>query len=446
MQKTFSEAIARARVQPYQWIVALLAFMVLMFDGIDMQSLALVAPTIFDEWQIDRAEFGPAMAAALFGMAIGAAMGGWLGDRFGRVTMLFVAAFVFGAATVAAGFTHDVWTMTSVRVLGGLGFGAAFPNSMALANDWMPQRLRAYTVATLSLGVPAGTMITGLVVPGLMAAAGWRGVFYLFGAASVVLALVILAALRESPAYLLVKGRKDKAEKAAARVLGEKIDLLPEAERPGEPAVEGQRIGVFDRSNNRLNIGIGIGFASATAVVYGLMNWGPEFLTSRGFTLPQAQLMSFPVGLLSMIGGFSAGYLSHRFGSRRVVTLASIGTCVLVILLAYLVEHIGGAPSAVIRQTILWLIGIITGITSIAIATIYVMMAQGYPQSCRSGGIGFGMLMGRVGGILMGFYGGSLLNLGGDTFYVYFAAIFLGGLGVLAAALIVDRHVEPARA
>ena len=444
MQKTFSDAIANVPVRPFQWLVAILAFAVLMFDGIDMQSLALVAPRIFEEWGIDRAEFGPAMAAALFGMAIGAAAGGWLGDRFGRATMLFVAALAFGLATIAAGFAHDVWSMTAVRVLGGLGFGAAFPNSMALTNDWMPQRLKAYSVATLSLGVPAGTTVTGVVVPELMEAAGWRGVFYVFGAASVVLAIVILACLRESPAYLLAKGRKDAARRAAARVLDQEVELLPEPERAGEELPEGENVGVFDASNTRLNLGIGIGFAAATAVVYGLMNWGPELLTSRGFTLPQAQRMSFTVGLLSMIGGFSAGYLTTRFGSKRVMAASSIGTCLLVLLLAWLVEHIAGVPSLLLRQTILWLLGIITGMTSVGIATIYVMMAQGYQQSCRSGGIGFGMLMGRIGGILMAFFGGELLNLGGGSFYVYFAAIFVGGVGVMAASVIVDRHVPPA--
>jgi len=278
-----------------------------------------------------------------------------------------------------------------------------------------------------------------------MEAAGWRGVFYVFGAASVVLAFVILACLRESPSYLLARGRKEAAQRVAARVLDREIDLLPEPEREGEEQANGERVGVFDASNTRLNIGVGIGFAAATAVVYGLMNWGPEMLTSRGFTLPQAQRLSFTVGLLSMIGGFSAGYFTNRFGSKRVMAASSIGTCLLVAALALLVEHDSGVPSASLRHAILWLIGIITGITSVGIATIYVMMAQGYQQSCRSGGIGFGMLMSRAGGILMAYFGGWLLNLGGGSFYIYFGAILLGGVGIMAASLIVDRHVPPAK-
>lgn len=445
MPQSFSQAIAEAKVRPFQWALVSLIFAVLMLDGIDMQSLGLVAPRIFQEWSIDRGDFGPAMSAALIGMAFGAALGGWLGDRFGRKTMLVIAALTFGLATIAAGFSHDVTSMTAVRMLGGLGFGAVFPNSMALANDWMPQRLRTYTVATLSLGVPAGTMITGLIVPSLMQEAGWRGVFYLFGAASVVLAAALIAVLRELPAYLLSKGRKAEAQRAAARVIDGSIDLVPERENAGADADQDERIGVFHKTNTRLNLGIGIGFAAATAVVYGLMNWGPELLTNRGFTLEQAQRMSFTVGLLSMAGGFSAGWLAQRFGSKRVMAGSSIVTSVLVILLMVVVEHLSGPPSDALRQGILWLIGLISGVTSVGIATIYIMMTQGYQQSCRSGGIGFGMLMGRTGGILMSFYGGRLLNLGGGSFYAYFGALLLGAVLIMAAAVIVDRHIPPAR-
>lgn len=440
---TFSKAIADRPVRPFQWTVALLAFAVLMLDGIDMQALGLLAPRIFEEWSIDRADFGPAMSAALFGMAVGAALGGWLGDRFGRKTMMIVAAVTFGLATIAAGFAYDVASMTAVRVLGGLGFGAVFPNAMALTNDWMPLRLRSYTVATLSLGVPAGTMLTGFVVPELMQQMGWKGVFWVFGAVSVALGLVLVFILRESPPYLLSKGKRAEAERVAARALDEQTALDPEPENIGIDAAEGERIGVFHPSNTRLNLGIGVGFAAATGVVYGLMNWGPEMLHNRGFTLKQAQRLSSYVGFLSMVGGFAAGFVVQRFGSKASMAFSSVSTCLLIAVLAWLLEATPGETSEGERQAVLWLIGLITGFTSTGIATIYIMMAHGYQQSCRSGGIGFGMLAGRVGGILMSFFGGSLLNLGGGSFYVYFAALFLGGMLIIAASLVVDRHIPP---
>src|SRR5262245_51070234 len=89
-------------VNARQLAIVAVILLALVIDGLDIQLLALAAPLIFIDWGIDRASFGPAMSAALIGMSVGATLGGWLGDRFGRKSVLVVATFGFGAATVAA--------------------------------------------------------------------------------------------------------------------------------------------------------------------------------------------------------------------------------------------------------------------------------------------------------------------------------------------------------
>jgi hypothetical protein len=41
--------------------------------------------------------------------------------------------------------------LAALRVIGGIGFGAAGPNAIALASEWVPLRLRTYVVALLAL-------------------------------------------------------------------------------------------------------------------------------------------------------------------------------------------------------------------------------------------------------------------------------------------------------
>jgi AAHS family 4-hydroxybenzoate transporter-like MFS transporter len=113
--------------------------------------------------------------------------------------------------------------------------------------------------------------------------------------------------------------------------------------------------------------------------------------------------------------------------------------------LALLVESLAGAPDAALRIMIPSLVAGIAGIVSLGIATIYVMMTLGYPQSCRSSGIGFGMLTGRVGAILASFGGGYLIDLGDGSLLPFFATILVGSALVSATAFLVDRHVEPMR-
>lgn len=444
-QATFSAAIADAPLRPFQVVVLVLGLALLVIDGIDLQSLSLVTPVILDEWGIDRAVFGPALAASLFGMGFGSILGGMLGDRIGRLRTLFIACLIFGGSTIAAAFTHDVWQMAAVRALGGLGFGAAYPNALALVSDWVSERWRPHAVSFLSVGIPVGISVGAALVPVLLPGYGWRGAFMIFGGASLVLGALLIAFLREPPAWLLAKGKREAAQKSAARVIDPAIELLPEgAAREG--AAQGEAVGVFHSGNRRLNLGMVISFSATTTLVYGLLNWTPELLTSAGFTLDQALRASFWQGILSIVGGLSAGLTTRTFGSKAVILAGAAAILATIVLLGATIEATGGTPTAEQRGVIILLEGLAVGLVSMMITVFYVVMASGYPPSCRAGGIGFVITSGRVMSITMVMGGGWLLNLGGENSFVwYFAVLAAIATLVFAAAFIVDCQVPPRR-
>jgi AAHS family 4-hydroxybenzoate transporter-like MFS transporter len=72
-------------------------------------------------------------------------------------------------------------------------------------------------------------------------------------------------------------------------------------------------------------------------------------------------------------------------------------------------------------------------------------MAIGYPLSCRSAGIGFGIFMSRVGAISASGFGGALLDLGAGSVVPFFAVLTISAVLIAAAVFVIDRHVPPAR-
>ena len=444
-QKTFSAAMADVPLRPFQGLVIALGLMLLVIDGIDLQSLSLVTPVILEEWGIDRADFGPALAASLFGMGFGSFFGGMLGDRLGRLKALFIACLIFSASTAAAAYTNGVWEMATVRALGGLGFGAAYPNALALVSDWVNEKWRPHSISLLSIGIPVGISISAAVIPYLLPEYGWRGAFLIFAGGSVTLAVIVILILREPPGFLLARGNKERAQKNAALVIDSNIELLPETES-NDAASPGERIGTFHRSNLRLNIAMVISFSAATTLVYGLLNWTPELLTTAGFTLEQAVRASFWQGNLSIVGGLIAGLLARTFGSKAVIIGGAAAILANIVVLGVVVEGLDGPPSPGEVTAIVLLEGFAVGLVSMMITLFYVVMAHGYPASCRSGGIGFILAAGRVFAIAMVFYGGTLISLGGeDSFVWYFGTLSAIAVMVFAAAFIIDRHVGPAR-
>ena len=440
---TFGEALSRAPLRAFQWATLAVCLLVLVCDGIDMQLLGIVAPAVIRDFGVTRGAFGIAMSAALVGFGLGSWSGGWLGDGVGRRYALALAALVFALATVAASRADGVWSMAGWRVLGGLGFGAAYSNALAMASEWLPERWRPVAVSTLSVGTPLGGTVAGWLGPGLVLVSGWRGTFVTFGLATLLLLVVVLAVLRDSPSFLLAKGKTQAAAKTARRVLDGDVALA--ADSQGELGEGGGRIGVLHPSNLRLNLGVGIGFAAAALVAYGILNWTTTMLTARGFTLGEAGNVVSVAGITSMVGSVAAGMLTRRFGSKLV--MAGVGAALVVLLLglAFVVQTLAAAPAPEARMLVLVMIGAAGAVFSAGIATLYVIMALGYPQSCRSAGIGFGIFMSRVGAVAASGLGGALLDFGHGSVLPFFAVLTLSAVLVSAAALVVDRHVPPSR-
>jgi AAHS family 4-hydroxybenzoate transporter-like MFS transporter len=442
MATTFSEAMNRTPLRIFQVTTFVVCMLVLTCDGIDQQLLGIIAPKVIEAFGVAKSTFGIAMSASLVGFGIGAWSGGWLGDAVGRRWSLAIAAGVFALATAGAALADGVWPLAAWRVVGGLGFGSAYANAMAMTGEWLPDRWRSVAVTTLSVGTPAGGTVVGWIAPDLVATYGWRGAFVALGLATSLVVLLIVAALRDSPSFLLVRGKREAAARAAEGFLGQPVELLPETH--ATDTADGSFIGVLHRTNLRLNIGVGVTFATCALCAYGVLNWTTTFLTAKHFTLEQAGNAVSVGGLTSIVSSVAAGLLVHRFGSKAVFATISASLVVAFIVLAWSVERLPAVPSADDRLLVVALIGITAAIFSAGMASIYALMTYAYPQSCRSAGIGFGIFMARVGAIAASALGGWLLDLGHGSTLPYFAVLTVSAALVSACVFIVDRHVPPA--
>ncbi|HEU4650103.1 MAG TPA: MFS transporter, partial [Croceibacterium sp.] len=419
-----------------------ICMLVLIADGMDAQLLGIVAPIVIDEFGVDRGTFGLAVMAALVGFGLGSWGGGWLGDRIGRRWSLAIATVVFSAATMGASLAADVWQMAAWRLVSGLGFGAAYSTAITLTGDWLPDRWRSVGVTTISVGTPAGGTVVGALAPWLVEDIGWRGTFVAMGGATMAMVVLIVLLLRESPGYLLTKGRSEAAHAVAAKVLDPPFELV--AEHHATDA-GGESIGVFHRSNLRLNLGVGISFAAAAMVAYAMLNWGTTFLTAKGFPFDEASYAVSIGGITSMAASIVTGLLMHRFGSRPVFLAIAAGLLATMVVLAVKVETMASAPAEGERLLVIGLYGLAAALFSAAIAGMYAVMTYAYPSACRSAGIGFGIFVARVGAIAGSGLGGSLIDMGQGSMWPYFGTLIAVSALVFAAPLVIDRHLPPAR-
>lgn len=439
-----AQAIEAMPLKPWQGIILGLVLGGLMIDGLATQLLSFVAPVLSQEWGVSKAQLGPALAAALIGMALGTSVGGWLGDRFGAKLMLVWSIALFGVATLITSFSWDLYSMILLRFIGGVGFGAASPNGVALVVDWLPSRVKTKAVMLLSISAPLGGAVGAAAVAGMLSTYGWRGCFVGTGILSLIAALVLFLLLPESVSFLARSGREAKAQGLLQRLLNLRLDAADLKSGSQTHGKQGKGWAI-PAGYERLAWGSGVAHYCLQFVTFAFVAWAPVFLTAKGFTLNQALGASFASNISAVVGALSSAFLLDRMGSRKLLTFGGA-----MILLSYLfvgcwLELMHGAPSqasVLAMQGAAAVIGLVTGIT---ITAIWNVMAYSYPPEFRSSGLGFGMMFGRLGTMTILLGGGWLINVGDDSLAPFFALLLVIAIGAIVASRAVDKHI-PAKA
>src|SRR5215467_14329526 len=183
-------------------VLCLTAFSVVI-DGIDSQLLGIAIPVMMAEWLVSRAAFAPVLAAGFVGMMVGGAIAGIVGDRLGRRVALIGSVLIFGVATVSASLVHGLLALAMFRFFVGIGLQGASPNAAALVSEYAPLRNRAFAITLTIVCVPAGAMVAGLLAIPILPVLGWRVLFAIGGLIPLVVGILLVRFLPESPRYLV---------------------------------------------------------------------------------------------------------------------------------------------------------------------------------------------------------------------------------------------------
>ncbi len=117
---------------------------------------------------------------------------GYFADRRSRRTIVGFGLLAWSLATAACGFATGFWTLFAARFLTGISEASFYPCAMSLIADGFAADRRGRAVGLLGAAAAVGGGV-GVGLGGYLAdAIGWRSVFFVYGAAGVVLAPLVL--------------------------------------------------------------------------------------------------------------------------------------------------------------------------------------------------------------------------------------------------------------
>lgn len=88
--------------------------------------------------------------AQMFGMALGAFLWGWLGDRYGRLKALYGSILIYSLGTLACGFVHDPTTYGILRFITGFGLAGETGAATTLIAEMMSPKKRGWGITIIS--------------------------------------------------------------------------------------------------------------------------------------------------------------------------------------------------------------------------------------------------------------------------------------------------------
>ena len=398
--------IDNAPVSKYQWMIAIVCFLIVFVDGIDTAAMGFIAPALTQDWGIDRSQLGPVMSAALGGMIIGALVSGPTADRFGRKIVLAFSMLIFGGFTLASAYAQNLDQLVVLRFLTGIGLGAAMPNATTLFSEYCPTRVRSLMVTCMFCGYNLGMATGGFISSWLIPAFGWHSLFLLGGWSPLILMLRVIFCLPESYRFLIVKGRNpEKVRKILTHIAPTQIQGATAFHIPEEQSKAAEKKNVFSilfsKQYAKGTVLLWSTYFMGLVVIYLLTSWLPTLMRETGATLERA---AFIGGLFQFGGVLSAlfiGWAMDRFNPNRIIAGFYFAAGLFAIAVG---QSLG-------NSTLLAVLVLCAGIAiNGAQSSMPALSARFYPTQCRATGIAWMTGIGRFGAVFGAWIGAVLLG------------------------------------
>jgi AAHS family 3-hydroxyphenylpropionic acid transporter len=378
-----------------------LCMMIAVLEGFDIQAMGVAAPRMAPEFGFDPRQMGWLFSISNIGMVLGAAVGGWLADRFGRKPVFMYSVALFAVFTLAVTLVGSFGTLFAARLLAGMGFGAALPNLMVMATELSPPHRRAFTASLVFCGMPIGGGSSAFLTQVLPTGYDWRVLFVIGG----ILPLLMVPALH----FLLPETRGRHEPIAAATA----------------PRVE-PMFALFSEGRAWPTLLLWLTFLPTLLILYLFLNWLPTLVVAKGLDRAIAPQASMYFNFGSVLGALALGQLVDKLGPRWPLSLAYAALIVVLVALS----------SATELHSLLLLSGAAGFALLGANYALYGVAPAYYPNDMRGTGSGASVAVGRVGSILGPASAGLMLGSGSTaTDVVQYMVPVAAVAGIAVAAL-----------
>jgi SP family xylose:H+ symportor-like MFS transporter len=395
---------------------------------------------------------GITVSSALFGCILGAALSGWIADRFGRKAGLFVAGGAFLVSSVGSALPElgiapigslgpaALLPFNFYRVIGGAGVGLASMLSPLYIAEIAPKsqrgRLVSYNQLAIVLGITAIYFVNWVIArhadTAWLNSSGWRWMFA-SEALPALAFLCLLPTVPDTPRWLAMQGRTDEAYALLVTLGGEAEARQSIEEIRASLVVRHERLFAFGA--RALVIGVMVPLFQQGVGINAVTYYAPAMFENMGASSGGAFLQTILVGVALTAATLVAIKSVDRVGRRPLLVVGGLVMALAMMALGY--EFQRGQPG--LGALVMVMIYIAAFGMSWGPVT-WVLLAELFPNSIKGRALAIATAVDWVANLGVSW---SFRILDGSTylnarFHHGFAYYLYGGVSLLAAVFVVQ--------
>ena len=339
------------------------------------------------------------VGCALIGSICGVLVAGSLSDYLGRKLTMLISAALFSISAIGCAVCGSFDALVAYRIIGGIGIGIVSIVSPIYISEVSPAKIRGTLVSLYQLAVTAGFLIAYLAnwvidVNGNMAVAGslwtnmwnsemWRG---MLGSETLpaLLFFFIIFFIPESPKWLIVNGKTEKASAVLSKIYATKEEVKEEIEVTNSSL----KVETKGKWSDLLKPGILVAVIAGSAIailgqfmgVNAVLYYGPKIFADAGFDNPMFSTVL--VGVVNFVTTILAVFIIDKVGRKQLIYWGVSG--MILCLLAIGTYFAWGSQIGLGNGFMLTFFLAYVFCCAISIsAIVFVLLSEMYPNSVR---------------------------------------------------------------
>ncbi len=329
------------------------------------------------------------MSMALWGTVLGALLGGYPCDKWGRKKTLLWIGILFLVSALGSALAPNPYVFSFFRFIGGIGVGASSVAAPIYISEISSPENRGKLGTLFQFNIVFGILIaffSNYFFEGFGGENDWRWMIGIVALPALIYSVIVIR-IPESPRWLILTKKDDQAGLAVLEMIYAPAQAKESFNEIKKDVITSTKVDTFFSKKYKFPILLAflLAFFNQLSGINFILYYAPEILEMAGLGAKESLFNSILIGVTNLVFTLIGMRLIDVLGRKQLMLIGSLGYIISLTMVAFAFYSQLGS--------VVLLLSIMLFIASHAIgqgAVIWVFISEIFPNTVRANGQAFG--------------------------------------------------------